>query len=204
MSPWMRIWSRRLAAGAVAVLTVGATASMVVAASHAKHERGASTVGVKTHVTLHLTIETGKMLHRPGWPKFLANGRSSATIRLPAHALVTVVLRSYDPGASATPAHFALVDGTVGNIVKVDGRAIRGVKPADVAHTFTIIGLDLNAPVPVVPPGKKFITETFQFVTGNPGTYGWQCYAPCGTGSSGWDGPMVTPGWMMGNVVVGR
>ncbi len=102
------------------------------------------------------------------------------------------------PGATETIAKIGE------DVSRTLARAIKGVKPADVAHTFTIIGLDLNAPVPVVPRGKKFITETFQFVTGNPGIYGWQCYAPCGTGSSGWDGPMVTPGWMMGNVVVGR
>jgi hypothetical protein len=166
------------------------------------NESGASLKGVKTKAKLTLTIVTGAMIHRPGWPKYLADGKSSATIRLPAHALVTVVLKSYDTGSSPPPAHFASVDGTVGDVVRVDGKAVKAVPAKDIAHTFTVIGLDLNVPVPVVPKGQKFVTETFQFVTGKAGTYSWQCYAPCGTGNTGWDGAMITPGYMMGNIDV--
>lgn len=43
---------------------------------------------------------------------------------------------------------------------------------------------------------------TFVLHTGAPGTYTWRCLDPCGTGPSGWGGPMSTPGYMEGTLTV--
>jgi hypothetical protein len=196
-----RLWAWIAGLGVAGLVAAGAMGMTQAASRPRPDEGGVSLKGVHTRYTLHLTIVTGTK-QEPDWPAFLANGKSSARIVLPAHALVTVELRSYDDGAAPTPAHFAAVDGTVGGVVRIGGKAVKGVAPKDVSHTFTVVGLDLNAPVPAVTGKKKFLTETFQFVTGAPGTWEWQCYAPCGTGKTGWDGPMITPGYMMGTLVV--
>jgi hypothetical protein len=195
--PSSRVLGGLALAGLLAVGAVG----IVQAAPRVARDESISLKGVHTRYTLHLTIVTGTK-QKPNWPAFLTNGKSSASIVLPAHALVTVILRSYDNGTATTPAHFAAVDGTVGGVVRVNGKPIKAVPTTQVAHTFTVIGLDLNAPIPAVAGKAKYLTETFQFVTGAPSTWEWQCYAPCGTGKTGWDGPMVTPGYMMGSLVV--
>ncbi|MCL4330749.1 MAG: hypothetical protein M1304_00575 [Candidatus Thermoplasmatota archaeon] len=72
-----------------------------------------------------------------------------------------------------------------------------------VTHTFTI----LNGPSVVVniPSWAGFNGGTVthaSFYINQTGTLSWQCYAPCGTGPSGWDGAMATAGWMMGTITV--
>lgn len=150
---------------------------------------------------LHLTMQTGAMIHRPGWPRFLANGHSSARIVLPANRLVEVVLTSADTGSAAPPAVYDRVQGLAGGKELVNGKPIAAVTASAVAHTFTIAGLGVNVVVPVAPAhGPAVVVARFR--TGKAGVYSWQCMAPCGTGPSGWGGPMVTPGFMMGQVVV--
>ena len=43
---------------------------------------------------------------------------------------------------------------------------------------------------------------TFVVRTGAPGHYHWQCFNPCGGGSTGWKGPMADMGYMQGTVTV--
>lgn len=184
-------WHPQWLAFGTAVFLLGSTVSYVA-------EAQPSTPAPAAAARLTLTIETGKMIGRPGWPTYLADGGSSARIEVPAHAVVTVVLKSFDNGTAPPPAAYARVEGTVGDVVQVDGRTVDAFAPTAIAHTFTVSGLGLNVPVPAVTGGAATVTETFQFRTGAPGTYTWQCYAPCGTGPSGWGGPMVTPGYMTG------
>ena len=150
----------------------------------------------------HLTLAV--LVSGPGTPKFTANGRSSALIDLPANATVDVTLRSFDDGPAAPPSVYSRVTGTVGGVMTLNGRKVRSVPVATIAHTFTLPGIGLNIPIPAVKGKAKFVTEAFQFKTGKAGKYAWQCYAPCGTGSAGWGGPMVTAGQMMGEVQVGK
>src|SRR5579884_160059 len=97
------------------------------------------------------------------------------------------------------------------NTMTVDGQPVQAVDPSNVSHTFTIHGIPnenqpwLNVSVPLtgvnacdpsnpsvkppacVPvddagmPANPVVTE-FSFVTGDPGTYIWQCFDPCGAG----------------------
>ncbi len=69
----------------------------------------------------------------------------------------------------------------------------------DEAHTFTILNgskIMLNIPT----PGDS--TVVAQFYMNNTGTFNWQCFVPCGAGATGWEGAMVTAGWMTGTVTV--
>lgn len=191
-SSWVRY--PHLMAAATVVLLVGSTAFAAA---------GRSPSPVARNADLALVIETGAMIHRPGWSEYLANGGSSARIDLPAHALVTVTLRSYDDGTAPPTVAYAAVRGTVGSDMRVDGRVVQAVPANAIAHTFTIPALGVNVPVPAVTGSSPYVTLTFRFRTGAAGTYTWQCYAPCGTGATGWGGAMVTPGFMTGSLVVG-
>ena len=120
----------------------------------------------------------------------------------------TVVLRirSYDDGpAPLTGAQtmFDRVEGTVGGIETVDGKPVRQIANDQVAHTFTVVGLGLNLPIPAAPTGK-YVTVVARFVPQKTGVFIWQCYAPCGSGPNFMGGPMAVEAWMEGKVQVVR
>lgn len=158
----------------------------------------ATAAGPRT-ANLHLTI----LATKPGTE--IGPAYSATDLTLPAHAKVTVTIVDQDLGDTALPAGspFSAVRGTVGNVAYVDGIPYRSLDPTKVAHTFTVPQLGLNVPLPGdLPSGQKVSTVTFTFVTGKAGTYMWQCMDPCGSGSSGWEGPMATMGYMMGTLTV--
>jgi len=162
----------------------------------------AATTAAEPHVYVDMSILTGKMLGKSGWPTYVP-----ADFTVPAHALVTVTIRDFDDGPAPVPAANLKVQGTVGgnmtvinsilgDVAALPGTKVSSVAANDVAHTFTAAGLNLNVPVP---PSS---TVTFTFQTGAPGTYTWQCFAPCGTGTTGWSGPMADSGYMQGTITV--
>ncbi len=162
----------------------------------------ATATATQQHVNVNLSILTGKMLGKAGWPTYVP-----ADFSVPAHALVTVTIRDFDNGPAPVPAANLKVQGTVGgtmtvtkallgNVATLPATKVSSVAANDVAHTFTSPGLNLNVPVP---PSS---TVTFSFRTGAAGTYTWQCFAPCGTGATGWSGPMAENGYMQGVITV--
>ena len=76
-----------------------------------------------------------------------------------------------------------------------------------VTHTFTILsGSSVAVNIPswagTNPSGGTVTHASFYLNQTSGTTLNWQCYAPCGTGPSGWDGAMATAGWMMGTITV--
>ena len=76
-----------------------------------------------------------------------------------------------------------------------------------VTHTFTILsGSSVAVNIPSWsgsnPSGGTLTHASFYLNQSAGTTLNWQCYAPCGTGPSGWDGAMATAGWMMGTITV--
>jgi hypothetical protein len=168
--------------------------AMVAVTSNTK----ASATGPKV-ATLNLTI----LMTKPGTD--IGPAYSNTNITLPAHAKVTVTIVNQDPGDTALPSGspFTNVTGTVGGTAFIDGIPYRSLDVSKVAHTFTVPKLGLNVPVPGdAPAGHSDITVTFTFMTGNAGTYTFQCMDPCGDGPSGWQGPMETKGYMIGQITV--
>jgi len=152
----------------------------------------------------HIRLSLNIVINQPGmqkdWPAY-----SPTNLVVPANSIVTVALRDYDLGDTALPTNspFTTVQGTVERQAYADGKAYSSLAPEKVAHTFTISQLHINVPLPGdAPQGAAFDTITFTFHTGKAGTYTFQCLDPCGTGSSGWEGPMVTKGYMMGTLTV--
>lgn len=138
---------------------------------------------------------------------------SSANIYLPSHTKIVVTVTSYDMGNASVAPEFLTVQGTVGNVVSViNGMMASGTNTSmvwekdmttfnasNVLHTFTILnGTSVLLNIPVVAGD----TEMGTFYLNSTGTFAWQCEAACGTGSSGWEGAMSTPGWMAGTVYV--
>jgi hypothetical protein len=162
--------------------------------------RHAPAAPVERHVQLKLNI----VLNQPGmqqdWPAYAPN-----KLVVPANSLVTVTLRDYDLGDTPLPSGspFTTVQGIVGGGAYVDGKSYTSLAPEKVAHTFTIPQLNINVPLPGdAPKGASYDTITFTFHTGKAGTYLFQCFDPCGTGSSGFMGPMATKGYMIGTLMV--
>ena len=186
--------------------------------------------GELTHATLELSIFPNSSSTQPGpsvnstdvttvatsqgWPFY----SPSSSFSLPAHALVTVTIHQYDTGGQIYNPYFARVSGTVDGTATYNGKAAASIDPANVAHTFTIHQYPEGGPpylfvsVPVPAQSDKApnlangypapIDVTFSFITGDPGTYVWNCEFPCGTGYVEFGGPMSQRGYMSGTVTV--
>ena len=152
----------------------------------------------------HVQVNLGVVINQPGyqkdWPAYTPN-----TLVVPANSLVTVTIRNYDLGDTPPPKGFPFttVQGIVGGVAYADGHAYTALAPEKVAHTFTVPQLHINVPVPGdTTTGKPYVEVSFSFRTGAAGSYYFQCFDPCGTGSSGWEGPMATKGYMRGTLTV--
>jgi hypothetical protein len=148
------------------------------------------------HVSM--TIETGAMIHKPGWPHY-----TNAFWKAKAGDTVVLTIKSYDDGTAplSPDSPYNKVLGTVNGTELVNGKPVSQFADNAVAHTFTVPGLGLNIVVPAAPTGGT-VTVQATFKVPKAGTYNWQCEAPCGTTASGWGGPMETPGWMQGTITI--
>jgi hypothetical protein len=134
--------------------------------------------------------------------------QSSAKIDLPANRLIKLVIVNYDDGnATLEVPNDNVVSGTVNGTIFVasndninasqgasgivlnGGQTLSSVPVSDVAHTFTVPGLNLNIPVPLSS------TVVAYFTVSKAGTYTWLCETSCG------DAAMSTQGWMTGSLV---
>jgi heme/copper-type cytochrome/quinol oxidase subunit 2 len=161
----------------------------------------AAPVAPVVHRENHVQVKLDIALNQPGmqkdWPAYSPNN-----LVVPANSLVTVTLHDYDLGNTAMPegSPFTTVQGTVGGVAYLNGHPYTSLAPDKIAHTFTIPTLHLNVPFPG--DGKEADIISFTFRTGKAGSYMFQCFDPCGTGSSGFAGPMASKGYMMGFLTV--
>ncbi|HEU5379486.1 MAG TPA: hypothetical protein VFV38_29020 [Ktedonobacteraceae bacterium] len=186
-----------LAFMSISLLTLGFLVTVLAGCGSQQIAQAASSTHPEKHVQLKLDI----VLNQPGmqkdWPAYSPNN-----LVVPANSLVTITLHDYDLGDTPLPNNtpFATVQGTVGSVAYLNGVAYTSLAPDKIAHTFTIPQLHLNVPLPG--DGKESDSITFTFHTGKAGTYMFQCFDPCGTGATGWEGPMATRGYMMGTLTV--
>lgn len=117
---------------------------------------------------------------------------------------VEIRIRNFDDGTApltGAQAMFHDVQGTIGGTEAVNGNVVGSVNDINISHTFTVVGLDLNLPIPVAPTGGS-VSVVARFVATKTGTFVWQCYAPCGSGANSMGGAMSTAKWMTGTVTV--
>jgi heme/copper-type cytochrome/quinol oxidase subunit 2 len=160
----------------------------------------AHAAAITRHVQANLDIVINQQGLQKDWPAY-----SPSKLVLPANSLVTITLRDYDMGNTPLPkgSPFTTVQGIVGGVAYADGHAFSALAPDKIAHTFTMPQLNINVPLPGdTTTGKPYGVVTFTFRTGAPGIYYFRCMDPCGTGNSGWQGPMLTKGYMLGFLTV--
>lgn len=132
------------------------------------------------------------------------------TITVPSHRLIELTITTYDMGNLTTNPIFLNVNGTVNNqmtiingtMASMDDYSmswannVSSVPASEILHTFTIKDLNINIPV------VAQTTEIAYLMINQAGTFQWQCYAPCGAGTSGWSDNMADAGWMSGTFIV--
>ena len=193
------------------IVVFGAGMYMTGSVSHAPAQNSATSAN-SYNLTLVITTNNYLASANHSQPAYyvLENGQltSSAQIYLPSSTLIHLTIINYDSGPGNVPSTYANVMGTTNGTEFImndsavnmssgsEGQWVSTVPSADLAHTFTVPGMNLNILVP-----SQSITEA-TFHTGSSGMFQWQCEIDCGTGTSGWSGAMTTPGWMMGQIVV--
>ena len=146
----------------------------------------------------------------PDWVSFCP----TTDFSVPAHALITIRVSQYDGGEVITNPYFAKVHGTVDGTASItmagttETTSFSAIPPDTVGHTFTLHGVatDTQPPLFVSVPlmASAFENEKpnvieFSFLTGDPGTYYWNCEFPCGDGTyANFGGPMSSQGYMAG------
>ncbi len=185
---------------AVGALTLSVLLSLHFTPAHRQTALPTST----TAPTIHLTIIAPMTMadNTTMGPMYIP----TTTLTAPAHTLVTMTIINQDLGDTPLPPNspYSTVTGVTNDTAQVDGMPYTQLDTTKVAHTFTIPELGVNVPIPGdSATGQSSLTVTFTFITGSAGTFVWRCMDPCGTGPSGWAGPMAMPGQMMGTLTVG-
>ncbi|MDA8399670.1 MAG: hypothetical protein M0008_06425 [Actinomycetota bacterium] len=192
--------ARHLAAWLTPLALLGGVATLSAGCSTSSTTPKAATAVAPT-VHEYMTILTGGMIKRKGWPKF-----APSDITVPKGATVVLTIVSYDDGAAPLPSGMTY-NNVTGGTETVDGKAVTTVANSNLSHTFTIASLGLNAPIPVSPGAGangelQPTTVVFTFKATKSGTFTFQCMAPCGSGPSGMGGAMMTNGYMKGTLTV--
>lgn len=205
------IWSNVGPSGAAAAVTTSGSGSsdMASTASKTSNASGSGQSGSAEVVPIVLQRDdtsgpAGTITNKDGWPRY-----SPSDITVPAGKTVTLVIDNYDDMATPLPSALQGYDKVQGGTETVNGKAITTVSNKMIAHTFTVPSLGLNIPIPMATDVGSGSSETvvpavvtFTFTPKNTGTFTWQCFTPCGSGSDGMSGPMSTAGWMRGSLTV--
>ncbi len=113
-----------------------------------------------------------------------------ANFTVPADVNVVVTITNYDNATNPVPDSLGKVTGTVGGTALINGQTVTSIPGRAVSHTFTILSLGVNVPLPASS------TVTFTLLFESPGSYPWHCLAPCDTKA------MATVGFMEGTLTV--
>jgi hypothetical protein len=152
----------------------------------------------------HIALDI--MQVKPGGPaQDYAAYLPSTVLSVPENSIVTVTIRNFDLDAIPIPddSPYTHVQGTIGRVAYVGGKAYARLARTGIAHTFTVPALHLNVPIPgSAAGGKRYVIVTFSFRTGTAGVYIWRCFAPCGDEPDGLAGAMAEVGYMRGTLNV--
>ena len=138
---------------------------------------------------------TGTFTSKEHWPAMAPSDLTFAK-----GDTVVLTIKEYDDAPTALPAG-SPYNAVTGGTMTVDGAAATTVSNENIAHTFSIPELGINAPLTKAPEGGVS-TTVFTFTVDKSGTYTWRCFTPCGGDPKGMGGSMATKGWMQGNVVI--
>jgi len=179
--------------------------------------------GATVHVVMQEDPQNTVSTH-PDWVSyFIQDPKTHAWIhttlfKVPAGSKIDMTIYGYDGCTPLRNPYFSKVTGTTGGVAYVNGKPesqINSWSGCNVAHTFSIPGINLNVPMASpsltatlcgTSPCTSGPRETMRFSFTSPtttGNYFWQCRVPCGGGFiDGFGGPMQTIGFMTGNMEV--
>jgi hypothetical protein len=165
--------------------------------------------------------------NKPDWVSYFIRDPSSKQwvhttfFQVPANTRVNVTILGYDGCTPLRNPVWGKVTGTIGGVEYVNGHPVSILDSwaaCTVQHTFTMPSLGINVPIasPTTLAENSNLCDTspctsgphqvVQFSFRTPaagGMYSWQCIIPCGLGYlHGNGGPMGTPGFMSGQMVV--
>ncbi len=190
-----------------ALFATGALAIAISACGSSSSNTGSSASAQSAPPTVHLytTILTGGMINNSAGstqgPKYVP-----ADMTVPAGARVVLTIISYDDGPTPFPNASSPYLKVSGGTETIGGSPITSMSNSEIAHTFTIPSLGINAVIPAAPArgsGEYMpVTVTFTFTASHSGSFTWECLDPCGSGSDGMGGAMATPGYMKGTLTV--
>ena len=192
----MRMIGVGLIAGAVAVTASACGGSSSGATAAPKAAAAPKTVNISMVGKIDAsTGAPGTFTSKEHWPSM-----APSDITISKGDTIVLTIKEYDDAPTA------LVAGSPYNAVKggtetVNGVPVTTVSNADIAHTFTIPELGINAPLPKAAEGGV-ATIVFTFKVDKAGAYVWRCFTPCGSDPKGMGGSMATLGWMQGHVTV--
>jgi hypothetical protein len=175
----------------------------------------ASAAGV-TNVTIQTVASYGHAPH-PDWVSYLVKNEQGKWVhstiwKVPANTTVRVTVLQYDGDTGLRNPFLGQPRGVIGGTITINGKTVNVINPDNASHTFTIPDLGVSVPLQGVAANAKnqcgvapctlaeaHQTITFEFRSGKPGLYRWQCFVPCAAGwLYGLGGPMQTLGWMDG------
>ncbi|MEO8518501.1 MAG: hypothetical protein ABI438_04925 [Dermatophilaceae bacterium] len=192
----MRMIGVGLVASAVAVTASACGGSSSGATAAPKAAAAPKTVNIS--MTGKIDADTGPagtFTSKEHWPAM-----DPSDITISKGDTIVLTIKEYDDAPTALPAG-SPYNAVAGGTETVDGVAVTTVSNTDIAHTFSIPELGINAPLPKAPDGG-FSTIVFTFKVDKAGSYTWRCFTPCGGDPKGMGGSMATMGWMKGNVTV--
>jgi hypothetical protein len=184
----------------------------------------AAVAAARSNGSASLTLQTVGSVgfgSQPSWVSYLVRNTQgkwlhSTVYQVPAHSVVHVTILQFDGSSGLRNPFWSRVMGTVGNVMRIDGKTRKVIYSGLPAHSFAIPALGVSVPLQGVPAAvpnfctvapcsmkDAHYTITFAFRTGNRGTFRWQCFVPCGAGFLyGNGGPMQTLGYMDGYIQV--
>lgn len=185
------------ASGSSAGATAGAGSALEAQPQQAAHVQ-----------RINLEIRTTEKVGGEEQPRYVPAGATAASLKSWTGNLtvkkgepVVITIVNSDDGSAPLAAGFSQFDNVQGGTETVEGVPVRSVPNEDVAHTFTVLGMNVNAAIPAAPEGRTD-TVVLKFTPTTTGTFPWQCFAPCGTWSNGFGGAMDMRGWMKGSITV--
>ncbi len=202
--------------GAVVVVAVAITLYVSHYLNAPTEVSARQTAPHQASLTLGTTPAAGSLAGSKSWVSYMVRQHGewghTTVFKVPAHSLVQIKIYNFDGGSGLRNPFLSQVQGAVGGIERINGKATDVINPADASHTFTVPEMGVSVPLLGVPDDAKnqcaempcslkktHETMTFTIRTGKPGRFRWQCFVPCAAGFiDGFAGPMQTIGYMDG------
>jgi hypothetical protein len=184
--------------GAFATNYIHSSPSAIAANSSSDNNGGSPVVDI--NLTTVAAVGFGE---HPNWVGYLP----TTFFKVPPNSTLRITIDQQDGASGMRNPYYALVRGTIGGTMTVNGQTMTTIDPTTAAHSFAVPDLGVNVPLLGVDssaPAGSSNKIVFSFKVPASGIFHWQCFVPCAAGTLyGLGGPMQTLGFMDGQIEVG-